>query len=187
MLIIGIAFIFLVFMGLVVGLWLKGKAEGKESVSLPSPPVMFEPYLYITASDVEKLANIACIEQLDALIRQADIERKLPAFYEKYQILSKSCKEQYLENLLAIFTRGKESWLDSFMKKYTDISPQDILMMFMLEAGFDNKSIARMLMINYETLKKRKSRLKTKCKTSGVPFDFSRGNASLLRKPPIEV
>lgn len=186
MLIAGIAFVCLVFSGLAVRLWLNAREEGKEAEDSSVVPMMLEPYLYVTASDVEKLANIIYIEQLDALIRQSNAEQKLPAFYEKYLELNKSCKEQYLQNLLAVFVKGKEGWLDSFMKKYTDISPQDILMMLMLEAGFDNKSITRMLMVNYETLKKRKSRLKTKCKTLGIPFDFRRKNVSSFQKPPTE-
>lgn len=181
-----IAFVCLIFIGLTIRLRLKIKAEEKEASAPPSEPFPFGPTVSITAFDIEKLSNIDYIEHLDSLLRQSHVEQKLPAFYEKYIGLNKICRERYLEDLLMIFSRGKERELDSFMKNYTELSVPDILMMFMLDAGFDNKSIARMLWINYETFKKRKSRLKIKCATLGVPFDFTPGNASWLRQPPIE-
>lgn len=156
------------------------KTEGKEGSAPLSQPFTFGPTISITAFDIEKLSNVDYIEHLDALLRQSHVDQKQPAFHEKYIELNKMCRERYLENLLMLFSRGKERALDHFMKTYTELSVSDILMMFMLDAGFDNKSIARMLWINYETFKKRKSRLKIKCATVGLPFDFTSGNAFWL-------
>lgn len=185
MLIASIAFVCLVFIGLTVRLRLKIRAEEKVTYSPPAEPFAFGPSVSITAFEIEKLSNIAYIERLETLVRQANVEQKLPVFYEKYTETNKLCREHYLENLLMLFSRGKDRELDHFMKTYPELSVPDILMLFMLDAGFDNKSIARMLWINYETFKKRKSRLRIKCATLGVPFDFTAGNASWLQMPPI--
>lgn len=186
MLIAGCAFMCLIFIGLLIRLRLKMKAERKQTYSPLKEPLPFAPSVSITAFEIEKLSNIVYIERLETLVRQANIEQKLPAFYEKYSELNKMYREHYLGNLLMLFNKGRERELDRLMKTYTELSVPDILMMFMLDAGFDNKSIARMLWINYETFKKRKSRLKVKCTTLGIPFDFTTGNASWLRMPPIE-
>lgn len=186
MLIGGIVFVCLVFIVLIIRLRLKIKAEEEATSSPPPEPLTFGPTVNITAFDIETLSNIAYLEHLDALIRQSNVEQRLPAFYEKYVGLNKIGRERYLENLLRLFSRGKERELDDFMKTYTELSVPDILMLFMLDAGFDNRAITRMLWINYETFKKRKSRLKIKCSTLGVPFDFTPGNVSWLRTPPIE-
>lgn len=186
MLIVCIAAVCLLLVGLTIRLRQKVKEEEREPELSSDEPLIFGPTVNITAFEIEKLSNIAYMEQLEALFRQANVEQRLPAFYEKYVALNKGCKEQYLENLLLLFAKGKEGSLDRFMKKYTELSTQDILMMFMLDAGFDNKSIMRMLWINYETFKKRKSRLKSKCGVLGIPFDFTRGNVSWLQKPPVE-
>lgn len=170
----------IVFFCLVIKLFLTLRADRIKPEVPASLPLTFEPFLTVTASDVTALANTGFMERMEVLICTSNVENKLPAFYEKYTELTKSCKEQYFQHLLELFMKGKGRWLDKFLKKYPEVSVQDTLMLYMLETGFDNRTIARLLMINYETLKKRKLRLKAKFKAVGLIVDLKPGIIALL-------
>ncbi|WP_251621373.1 hypothetical protein [Odoribacter lunatus] len=169
--------------GVSVYVFLKIRSEKEEDVREPVWPMMFEPLLRVTPDDVERLTQIIFWDHLEVLMEQSKVEQKLPWFYNQCLDLRKSCREKYLDILFSLFTRDRKEWTDRLMKEYTEINPQDILMMLMVEAGYNNKSIARLLWINYETFKKRKSRLKAKCKSLNIPFEFKRANADGLPEP----
>lgn len=122
----------------------------------------FEPSLKVSVGDIVKLANTNYIEQLDILIRESNVMGKLPAFYEKYLELNKSNKEDYFQNLLEVLGKNKQEYINELLNNHPEVSTQEILLLILMKAGIDNKTIARILFINTETLKKRKSRLKVK-------------------------
>ena len=70
----------------------------------------FEPFLKVAAGDIVKLTNANFIEQLELLIRESNVEGKLPAFYEKYLELNKTNKEDYFQNLLIICRKTLAPW-----------------------------------------------------------------------------
>lgn len=122
----------------------------------------FEPSLKVSVGDIVKLANTNYIEQLDILIRESNVMGKLPAFYEKYLELNKSNKEDYFQNLVEVLGKTKQEYINELLNNHPEVSTQEILLLILMKAGIDNKTIARILFINTETLKKRKSRLKVK-------------------------
>lgn len=141
-------------------LYHKVKAMPDEEGKVPMDN--FEPFLKIAVGDIVKLTNANFIEQLELLIRESNVESKLPAFYEKYLELNKTNKEDYFQNLLEVLGKHKESYINALLSEHPDISTQEVLLLILIREKFDNKSIARILFITPETLKKRKSRLKIK-------------------------
>lgn len=162
----------LLCIALIVKMYLDDRRHPVMLNTKPLPlSVSFEPTLHIEAADLVNLLNVSYMEQLDFLVKEANVERKLPAFYGKYIALTKESKERYFQNLLDLLTKGKEEWLNNFCRNYPDISTQELLMMFLMDMGFDNRTAAEILMINLETLKKRKTRLRAKMKNLGIHFE----------------
>lgn len=144
-------------------LWyLYNKVKAMPDEDVRTSPENFDPFLRIAVADIVKLANTHYIEQLDVLIRETKVEAKLPAFYEKYLELNKMNKEEYFQNLVEVLGKDKQDYINGLLDNYPEVSTQEILLLLLMEAGIDNKTIARILFILPETLKKRKSRLKVK-------------------------
>lgn len=151
-----------------IGIFIFRRKEVPEVEEAPQTPVPATPYrLEMNASDLVKLTNAEYIEQLDLLIQDFHIDNKLPAFYEKYQELNRQNKEKYFQNLLNVIAQGQEENTGGFLAD-SDMSTQDVLLILLMGMSLDNKTIARVLFISVDTLKKRKTRLKTKMKAKGI-------------------
>ena len=124
----------------------------------------------VSVRELLTLANAGFIEDIEALMEESGVANKQPVFYGKYQELGKANREVYFRNLLEILSKNKPGLVDDLINSYAGISTQDILLLLLTEAGLENKVMARILFINAETLKKRKSRLKVKLKDAGFSF-----------------
>lgn len=118
--------------------------------------------LDITLQDIIRLAALNTTLDVSSLIIEYKINVKIPEFYEKYQALNKHEKEQYFSELMAIFSRDKKEYVQDLLDRYSGLSTQDVLLLLMSGMQLDNKTIAQILGINMGTLKKRKTRLKSK-------------------------
>ena len=155
--------LFCVLMIAAVVIWylyhkVKAMPDGDAKVAMED----FEPFFKVAAGVIVKLTNANFIEQLELLIRESNVESKLPAFYEKYLELNKTNKEGYFQNLLEMLGKNRGNYINTLLGNHPEISTQEILLLILMQEKFDNKSIARILFITPETLKKRKSRLKAK-------------------------
>lgn len=136
---------------------------GKKVITLS-----FEPTMVMTPTDIAGLLGFEYLEELEMLMKESHVPDRLPVFYEKYQELNKRSKEAYFQYVLDLFVRGKEEWLEHLLVKGGDLSTQDILLILLIKKEFDNKSIAKVLRITPDTLKKRKSRLRAKMEQKGI-------------------
>lgn len=116
----------------------------------------------ITLQDIIRLAALNTTPDVNSLIIEYKIDRKNPEFYEKYLALSKREKELYFNELITIFSKNRREYVQELFDHHSALSLQDVLLLLMSEAHLDNKTMARILGINAETFKKRKSRLKAK-------------------------
>lgn len=147
-------------------LQLEDRAE-LNSVSLAEPDNLIR---NISVRELLNLVNAGFSEDVELLMEESGVINKQPIFYGKYQELSKANREVYFQNLLEILSKNNPGFVDNLMNHYTGVSMQDILLLLLNETGLENKVIARVLFINAETLKKRKSRLKVKLKEAGFSF-----------------
>lgn len=116
----------------------------------------------ITLQDIIRLAALNTTPDVNSLIIEYKIDRKNPGFYEKYLALSKREKELYFNELVTIFSKNRREYVQELFDHHPALSVQDVLLILMSEAQLDNKTMARILSLNAETFKKRKSRLKAK-------------------------
>ena len=152
----------IVLTALIVGWWLYRRVHAP---SVPEKTVAVEsfvPFLRLTAEDLIKLANAAYMEQLDTLIKESDVANRMPVFYQNYQELNQKNREAYFQNLLDVLRKDKKEYIDNLLNNRSDISTQEILLLILMKSGVSNKAIAKVLFITPDTLKKRKSRLKSK-------------------------
>lgn len=123
----------------------------------------------ISLQDIIRLAALNTIQDVSSLIIEYKINVKMPEFYEKYLALSKHERELYFSELITIFTKNKREYVEDLFDRYTGLSTQDVLLLLMGEMQLDNKTMARIMGLGMETLKKRKTRLKAKLLTGGPP------------------
>lgn len=116
----------------------------------------------ITVQDIIRLAALNTTVDVSSLIIEYKINIKMPDFYEKYQKLSKHEKELYFSELISIFSKNRREYVRDLFDHYTGLSTQDVLLLLMCEMQLDNKTMARIMGLSMETLKKRKTRLKVK-------------------------
>lgn len=122
----------------------------------------------ITVQDIIRLAALNTSLDVGTLIIEYKINVKMPDFYEKYQTLSKHEREQYFNELIAIFSKNRREYVRDLFDTYSGLSTQDVLLLLMSGMLLDNKTIARIMGLSMETLKKRKTRLKSKMQTAEV-------------------
>ena len=91
---------------------------------------------------------------------------KIPEFYDKYMNLVKKQKELYFRELIEIFSHNKKEYVRDLLDKYAGFSTQDVLLLLMCEMQLDNKTMARIMGLTLETLKKRKTRMRIKMRTA---------------------
>ena len=99
----------------------------------------------IPLRDMVQLANINTAMDVGYLMLEYKINLKIPEFYDKYMNLVKKQKE---------------------LDKYAGFSTQDVLLLLMCEMQLDNKTMARIMGLTLETLKKRKTRMRIKMRTA---------------------
>lgn len=126
----------------------------------------------ITVQDILRLAALSTAPDVSSLLVEYKIHVRHPEFYEKYQALNKYEQELYFEELIAVFGKGHPEQVRELFEKYPGLSTQDVLLLLMNGLGFDNRTMARIMSLTLETLKKRKTRLNAKIRT-----DFRRGKA----------
>lgn len=119
-------------------------------------------FLNVTAEEVAILANTGYSGHLEHLMHEMGIEKDEPGFYLKYTELKKKMREDYFRNLLDVIARDKQDRVARLLEEYPDFSVQDVLLVMLMDANLDNKTIARFLFVSVDTLKKRKTRLKAK-------------------------
>lgn len=157
--------LFVLLLIAIILLWhLCGKVKALHNEIFRPRPENCELFFKIDITDVVKLTNTDYIEQLEVLIRRADVESNLPALYKKYLKLNRTNKEKYFQNLVEVLGRDKQDYINNLLDNHPDVSTSEILLLLLLEAEIDNKTIARMLFIQPESIKKRKSRLRLKLK-----------------------
>ena len=123
----------------------------------------------ITLQDIIRLAALNTRLDVSSLIIEYKINIKIPDFYEKYQALSKHEKELYFSELITIFTKNRREYVEELFNRNAGLSTPDVLLLLMGEMQLDNKTMARIMGVGMETLKKRKTRLKAKLQSAEVP------------------
>lgn len=127
----------------------------------------------ITLEDIIRLAALNTTLDVTSLIVEYKVNIKIPKFYEKYQVLSKQLKDAYYTELLGIFSKNKGEEVQNLFDQYRGLSVQDVLLLLMMEAQIDNKTIVRILAVSPDALKKRKARLKFKMRAGDAESDVS--------------
>ena len=84
----------------------------------------------------------------------------------EYMNLVKKQKELYFRELIEIFSHNKKEYVRDLLDKYAGFSTQDVLLLLMCEMQLDNKTMARIMGLTLETLKKRKTRMRIKMRTA---------------------
>lgn len=127
-----------------------------------SPVWMEKEKIDITIQDIIRLAALNTTLDVTSLIIEYKINIKFPEFYERYQALNKRERELYFDELITIFSKNRPEYVRELYDQHPVLSTQDVLLLLMNEMKLDNKTIARVLALSMETLKKRKTRLKAK-------------------------
>lgn len=155
--------LFVLLLMAIMLLWhLCHKVKALHNANCQLRPQNFEPFFKMDITDVVKLVNTDYIEQLEVLVRRTDVESILPAFYKKYLKLRRTNQEKYFQSLVEVLGRDKQDYINNLLDNHPDVSTSEILLLLLLEAGADNKTIARLLFIQLASIKKRKSRLRSK-------------------------
>lgn len=126
----------------------------------------------LSIHEVLKLVNNDFLVDIDILVESLDISKKSPMFYEKYQELSKNNRDAFFQNLLDVICKDNPVVETRIIRYYDLISEQDILLLLLSEQSVENKMLAKILCLNLETLKKRKTRLKAKLREAGMELTF---------------
>lgn len=119
----------------------------------------------ISIEDIIRLAALNNTLDVSSLIMVHKINVKMPEFYEKYQTLIKQEKELYFTELIAIFSKNRREYVQNLFNQNPCLSVTDVLLVLMLGTNIDNKTIARIMGVSMDTLKKRRTRLKTKLRS----------------------
>ena len=101
----------------------------------------------IPLRDMVQLANINTAMDVGYLMLEYKINLKIP-------------------ELIEIFSHNKKEYVRDLLDKYAGFSTQDVLLLLMCEMQLDNKTMARIMGLTLETLKKRKTRMRIKMRTA---------------------
>lgn len=152
-----------ILIGLIVGILGTGIYFRWKKKEQPGPQGRTEKdKVEITIQDIIRLAALNIALDVSSLIIEYKINVKNPEFYEKYQGLNKREKDLYFNELITIFSKNRREYVRDLFDQHTGLSIQDVLLLLMSEMELDNKTMSRILGISTETLKKRKTRLKSK-------------------------
>lgn len=129
--------------------------------------------------DVLRLANANIVGDLLALTAEHRVGEHMPGFYENFQQLMKQGQDDYYAELWYILSNYREKLPDCVLK----LPIQDLILLLLCELRKDNKTIAHIMGINLETLKKRKTRLKSKLSAAGLDFETFMGEGASQLEP----
>ncbi len=152
--------------GFVVGVLYRRKKHGRMSLS--------EPETALSAGgldDVLRLANVNIMSDLSGLVSDHKVVEHMPGFFENFQDLIKQGQENYYTELWHILNYYRGERLQKLQDRGLKLSTQDLILLLLCELRKDNKTIAHIMGINLETLKKRKTRLKSKFSVTGLDFE----------------
>ena len=152
---------FVVGEGSIAGVWYWMKKKRKRQKE-----VQDKGRVVIPLRDMVQLANINTAMDVGYLMLEYKINLKIPEFYDKYMNLVKKQKELYFRELIEIFSHNKKEYVRDLLDKYAGFSTQDVLLLLMCEMQLDNKTMARIMGLTLETLKKRKTRMRIKMRTA---------------------
>lgn len=116
----------------------------------------------ITLEDIVRLATINMTKDIASLVIEYNIDVDKPGFYERFQALNKHEKEMYFNELIDMFSRNKREYVQDLFDRYSSFTNQDVLLLLMCEMQLENKTMARIMGLTRDTLKKRKTRLRQK-------------------------
>lgn len=145
-------------LGLIVGLIIGWSLWSRRKFSVLAAKTSTPDF---NVKDILRLANTNNTAAVNALFLEYKMNVCMPEFYEKYQHLSKKNRDSYYAELLGMLERKKPDHLPGYCE-WTSFSPQDQLLLLMYGMQLDNKTIARILGVSSDTLKKRRNRLKLK-------------------------
>lgn len=141
--------------GFVIGIIYKERRiEVVEYIEVPPSDTNIE--------DVIRLANTNNMADMNGLLLKHKVSTNLPVFYEKFMHLNKQNREVYYGVLIDILSKGKREYMSKLRERSPVLATSDLLLLLMCEMELDNKTMARIMGTNIETLKKRKTRLKAK-------------------------
>jgi len=138
---------------------------GRKTPELPEPRLMDKENVGITAGDIIHLLSMNVTQDITSLIIEYELHLKEPEFYARYQAMAKHEKELYINELIDIFSKNKREYVRDLFDRYASFTHQDVLLLLMCEMQFSNKSMASILGLSLDTLKKRKTRLRVKMRT----------------------
>lgn len=115
----------------------------------------------VSLSDLLEMQDNSFIPALTALRYQKKTAEIMPDFDKEVDVLIKKSKDIYFNKLLTVLARYYPDKIEE-MNHFMDYSTNDILLTLLMDSGLDNQTIANLLMITQETLKKRRQRLRDK-------------------------
>lgn len=161
--------------GFVAGMLFRRKQSRQLPVTEPETVLVKEGGL----DEILRLANVNVMSDLSALVAEHKVGEHMPGFFEDFQDLIKQGQENYYTELWHILSCCRGGRLQKLQDCGLKLSNQDLILLLLCELRKDNKTIAHLMGINPETLKKRKTRLKSKFSAAGMDFEaILEGNAS---------
>lgn len=128
----------------------------------------------ITFEDIIRLVNTNNAGEVNSLITYYKVNVHMPEFYEEIQGHYKRTRDAFYSELIEMMGKDRKESVQTIYNEYPIFSTQDILLLLMCEKHLDNKTMARLMGSNMDTLKKRKMRLKHKIATSGLEVTFEK-------------
>lgn len=157
-----------IILGVIWGILLmQGLQYFRETRKSPLPEVMEQrEKIDITLEDIVRLAAINMTKDIASLLIEYRIDVERSGFYQKFLALNKHERELYFSVLIDIFSRNKREYVQDLFDRYSSFTNQDVLLLLMCEMQLENKTIARIMGLTRDTLKKRKTRLRQKMNSS---------------------
>lgn len=157
--------------GFIIGILYRRKQFGQMVLSERGTALAAEERL----DDVLRLANVNIMGDLSALVAEHKMAEHMPGFYENFQHLLKQGQDDYYTELWHILSGSREETLQKLQDCGLKLSTQDLILLLLCGLRRDNKTIAHIMGIHPETLKKRKTRLKSKFSAAGLDFETFMG------------
>lgn len=154
-------YVIFLLIGILIGtsviLILKSLHKGEEV-----PVAVETDKIEISFQDLIRLVAVNVPTDVNSLMVEHKVNVKLPDFYGAYQTLTKHERDLYFTSLVEILGKNRRDFIHHIFDNYPGCSTQDVLLLLMKDMQFDNKTMAHILGVTPDTLKKRKNRLKLK-------------------------
>lgn len=139
--------------GFIIGILWRRKQWGQLPVSDPETALAEEGGL----DDVLRLANANVMSDLAVLVAEHKVVEHMPGFFENFQDLIKQGQENYYKELWHILSHYRGERLQKLQGCGLKLSTQDLILLLLCELRKDNKTIAHLMGVNLETLKKKEN------------------------------